>query len=87
MKSRSTYLLCIDPGFASLGLVVLRLRDDKARVVRVQLVTTVKSPKKQRILASHENVQRGREIATELQKIGASYGFAVFANCANNPAR
>jgi len=59
-------VLGVDPGLAKFGFVLVDVFQDHEEVVEVGLVSTEKSGKKRRVLASDDNVRRGREIAKVL---------------------
>jgi len=60
------YVLGIDPGFKNVGYALVRLCRSSEEIVRMGVIRTDKSSKKQRVLASDDNVRRTREIALEL---------------------
>jgi Holliday junction resolvasome RuvABC endonuclease subunit len=62
------FLLGVDPGFASIGLAVYELGNPD-HVVAMGLITTEKSPKKQEVLASNDNLVRAMEIHREIVRV------------------
>ena len=66
------YLLGVDPGFANIGWALVKLEDDldsKPILVDMGLVSTEKSSKKQKVLASDDNFRRAREISKHLSRL------------------
>jgi crossover junction endodeoxyribonuclease RuvC len=61
-------IIGIDPGFASMGLAHVQLLAKKERVLRMGVIRTQKSTKKQNILATEDNIKRTSELYSELQK-------------------
>lgn len=79
-------LLGVDPGFASVGLALVRLHTDGESVAAVGVIRTEKSDKKQRVLASDDNTQRGRVISRELRAfVGAERIHAICAESMSFP--
>lgn len=76
----SVLLLGIDPGFAKVGWAIAELTPEGIRPVDMGLIVTKKSDKKLRVLASDDNVRRGREIVESLDRVLAKYD--VIALCA-----
>ena len=80
-----------DPGFASMGLALVRLSDARPLVVEVEVIQTAKANKKQNILSSEDNVERARKLVrlfstwlVPAQLIGAeSMSFARNAGAAH----
>jgi len=75
VKDEAIYLLCLDPGFASVGVVVLKLTSKGEFVKVAKLIETKKAPKKQRLLVAHENVQRTIEIVRALRELDQQFMF------------
>jgi Holliday junction resolvasome RuvABC endonuclease subunit len=67
--------LCgIDPGFASIGHCLVELKDDGTpTVLKLGLIETEKSSKKQNVLASNDNFRRAREISKALREVFKTY--------------
>lgn len=61
---RQAFVLSTDPGFAAMGLTLVKLdRDPKHdEILTLQVFRTQKSNKKQKVLAAEDNVRRGREL-------------------------
>jgi Holliday junction resolvasome RuvABC endonuclease subunit len=74
-----TYVLGIDPGFASIGLAVVALgpnpQDD--RPVKMALLRTQKSNAKRKVRASDDNLERAKEIASFLQTMVSRYNIKL----------
>lgn len=75
----TTYVLGIDPGFASIGYAVVRL-GQTLDVVRAGVIRTQKSSAKRNVRASEDNLERAKEIAEEIQ--GLLRDFDVKLVCA-----
>lgn len=75
-------VLGIDPGFASMGVAVVDVRERDERVIALDVVRTQKDDRKRRTLASDDNVRRARELAVEL---GGAIGW--LGNAGGNNAR
>jgi Holliday junction resolvasome RuvABC endonuclease subunit len=58
-----THVLGIDPGFASIGLAVVKVTAGNLAPVRLDVLTTKKSTSKKNILASDDNMRRVRDIS------------------------
>lgn len=70
-----TYILGIDPGFASVGVAVVALGDTPANdcPIKLDVIRTKKADTKRKVRASDDNLGRAKEIAAELQKILTLY--------------
>ena len=75
-----SYVLGVDPGFAKVGWTVAEMTPSGFRPVEMGLITTKKSDKKLKVLASDDNVRRARDIATAVNEILARY--SILALCA-----
>lgn len=62
-------VLGLDPGFAALGIALVRLLPDGEEVLALKVVRTEKSNKKTNVLAASDNFRRTREIARELELV------------------
>lgn len=60
------YVLGLDPGFASTGWALLQLHPGGETLIDAGVVRTKPSAKKRSVLASEDNVRRGREITCVL---------------------
>jgi crossover junction endodeoxyribonuclease RuvC len=61
-------LVCLDPGFASVGYATLVFNTGAAPFVHeFGIIRTAKSDKKQKVLAVEDNLRRTMEIATKLR--------------------
>ena len=67
----SLQLVCLDPGFASLGYATLVL-EERARVTTFGVIHTEKSAKKRQILEVDDGLRRARELAAFLRRLVAS---------------
>ena len=72
-RSKSVFVLGIDPGFASIGCAVFQLTTETEVPVLLEVVRTSKSSAKRNVRASDDNLDRAREIAAEFQRIIAAY--------------
>jgi len=76
----SRYVFGVDPGFAKIGWTIAEITDSGVTPREMGLISTKKSDKKLKVLASDDNVRRAREIAVAMNEILARY--AVVAVCA-----
>lgn len=67
----STTIIGIDPGFASCGYAIIDIGPStkEAMVASLGVLRTKVSDKKQKVLASHDNVRRGRELVRPLRDL------------------
>lgn len=59
----------IDPGLANFGYAVVEMGATELRPLQMGLIRTEKSDKKRQVLASDDNVNRGRELAHQFRQI------------------
>jgi crossover junction endodeoxyribonuclease RuvC len=78
----SIHILGVDPGFAKIGWTIARLSATGVEPVAMGLITTKKSDKKLKVLASDDNVRRAREIVVALDSVLVEYN--VYAICAES---
>ena len=71
------YVLGIDPGFASVGYVVVNIASENLTPVKMGLIETVKSANKRNVRASEDNLERAKEIADALQKLIKDYNIRL----------
>lgn len=69
----SLHVLGIDPGMASVGVAVMELLPDGLRLVEAGVIRTQKADKKRRVRAADDNIERTREIASELLRSIRTY--------------
>lgn len=69
----SIHILGVDPGFAYVGLVVVKLRGLHVFVKHAEVFTTKKASKKQRVLATDDNLHRAKQIARRLSDLDKLY--------------
>lgn len=67
------FVLGIDPGFASIGWAVLKLTATGEQPVEMGVIRTEKSTAKRNVRASEDNLERAKEIATELRTLIDKY--------------
>ncbi len=68
MKS-SAFLLGLDPGFANMGWAVIEIASWGEKLIETGVLRTEKSDKKRQVLASDDNLRRGREVAETLMGV------------------
>lgn len=69
----------IDPGFAALGVAVVRLLPDGEEVLALELIRTEKEKAKRKVLAADDNVRRAREAARELMTLWEQHDVVAIA--------
>lgn len=62
-------VLGIDPGFASFGWAIVELGASSVRPVALGVIRTKPSPKKRRVRATDDNVERCREISEAIARL------------------
>ena len=77
--SQAIHILGVDPGFANIGLVVVKLKSNKEFVKHVEAFVTKKSPKKTRVLTTDDNLMRAKQIARRLRELDRKYRFRGIA--------
>jgi Holliday junction resolvasome RuvABC endonuclease subunit len=76
-------LVCLDPGFASIGYARLVIPSDaRPSVEMFGVFHTVKSDKKQKVLATEDNVSRAMKIAKFLRQLTTTGNGRVIGFCA-----
>ena len=78
----SAFLLGLDPGFANMGWSVIELASWGEKLVDAGVLRTEKSDKKRSVLASDDNLRRGREVAEAL--VAVMDRFHISAICAES---
>jgi Holliday junction resolvasome RuvABC endonuclease subunit len=63
------YVLGLDPGFANMGVALVRLEPDALTLVRLANIQTEKAAAKRGTFASDDSLYRGKLIAGELRKL------------------
>lgn len=82
---RQAFVLSTDPGFASMGLTLIKLGKEAPldEVMTLQVFRTQKSAKKLKVLAADDNVRRGRELVRlSYPWLNKKYGADLIAICA-----
>lgn len=82
---RQAFVLSTDPGFAAMGLTLVKLDRDPAHdeILTLQVFRTQKSNKKQKVLAAEDNVRRGRDLVRMVYPwLDKRYGSDLVAICA-----
>jgi len=70
-------VLGIDPGFASIGLAVVRLTDIGEQPELLKVFSTEKSAKKLNVMASADNVRRARELSDVITSLIERYNIKL----------
>jgi crossover junction endodeoxyribonuclease RuvC len=76
---REAIILGIDPGFANMGLALVRLDPIGETVLGLAVMKTEKDDAKRSTRAADDNVRRAREIGAELLKIADTYEVVMIA--------
>jgi len=76
---REVFILGADPGFASFGFSVVRLRDSYEEIVRTDVIRTQPSAKKRGVKVADDNFRRSQAIGAVLHEIVREYCPMVFA--------
>jgi len=72
-------VLGVDPGFAKLGLSVVRLLPKSEEVLALRSIHTQKDVGKRKVLAADDNVHRARELARHLIELADNHTICLIA--------
>lgn len=73
----SPAVVCLDPGFAACGWAILRLDPSCDRVEAMGVLRTEKDSRKQKVLATDDNMRRAKELYQGLRAVLARAPGAV----------
>lgn len=67
------HVLGLDPGFANIGIAVVRIDGDRMVPVYLDVLRTSKSDAKRQVRASEDNFDRAKDIAATLRELAVRY--------------